>query len=205
MAGKTGCLHKCEGRTENPIGYSISLRESSFSEHECSILWDFYVSHAISEKNRVDNLLTYGWAQTTSKKDGHPALEKSLADAAGLTEFHLIRSSDIKDTLNAMNLTGARICIEHPRAVMKWNAIAKVNEDEKLEFANSESRVTCILRHVRNSLAHNNTYFFQNGMIMLEDKENTKITARILMRQSALLNWIEIIDRNNIRMYDFLS
>lgn len=203
MAGKTGCVHKCEGNRLNPNGYAISLRDSSFSEHECNIIWDFYVSHAISDKNTIDNLLAYGWSITNSKTDGYPALEKSLANAAGLAEFHLIRSTDIKDTLSAMSLTGTMVCIDHPRAVMKRNASTKVNENETLEFTESEGRVLCIMRHVRNSLAHNNTYFFQNDMLMLEDKEKTKITARILMEKKALLDWIKIIDKNNIRMYDW--
>lgn len=50
--------------------------------------------------------------------------------------------------------------------------------------------------HIRNSFAHGNTYFFDNGNVLLEDKNRSNITAMILIRQQTLLDWISLIDKD---------
>ena len=52
-----------------------------------------------------------------------------------------------------------------------------------------------VLTHIRNAFAHGNTYFFDNGNVMLEDKNKGIITARIIIKQQTLLDWIFIIDK----------
>lgn len=40
------------------------------------------------------------------------------------------------------------------------------------------------------------TYFFDNGNVLLEDKDQRgTITARIILRMQTLLDWITLIDR----------
>ena len=38
--------------------------------------------------------------------------------------------------------------------------------------------------------------FFDNGTVLLEDKDGAKITAEILINQQTLLDWIKIIDKD---------
>lgn len=52
--------------------------------------------------------------------------------------------------------------------------------------------INCLFRHIRNSFSHANTYFFDNDYMLLEDKEKNRITARILIKQQTLLDWIKI-------------
>lgn len=58
-------------------------------------------------------------------------------------------------------------------------------------MGNAES----ILTHIRNAFAHGNTYFFENGNTLLEDKNRNIITARILLKLQTLLDWIGLIDK----------
>ena len=53
-----------------------------------------------------------------------------------------------------------------------------------------------VLTHIRNSFAHGNTYFFENGNVLFEDKDMKGIiTARIILKQQTLLDWISLIDK----------
>lgn len=114
-----------------------------------------------------------------------------------MSAFCLIKSDDIVNTLDSMNLT-EKICVEHPRAVLKQNFKVTVLEDGTAVIAQQESRLECLFRHIRNSLAHNHTYLFENNNILLEDcEENGKVSARILIPRDSLLEWIKIIRRDN--------
>lgn len=53
-----------------------------------------------------------------------------------------------------------------------------------------------ILTHIRNAFAHSNTYFFDNNMVLLEDKSKGIITAEILLPMKILLDWIKLIDKD---------
>lgn len=57
-----------------------------------------------------------------------------------------------------------------------------------------ENKIDCLLRHIRNAIAHSKIYSFPSGNIMLEDKViNGLSTARILLHKEVLLRWIDII------------
>ena len=54
-----------------------------------------------------------------------------------------------------------------------------------------------IMAHIRNALAHGNTYFFENDFLMLEDLSfDNKITARMIFHKSTLVSWIRLFDVN---------
>lgn len=197
MAGFIGYDHICSEEKIEKIDHKCALRDSSFSDAECRIIWDFYVSRSFAAATGLPvELSDYGWNNSQSKTDGLPALERTLAEAAGIESFCIVRSKTVKDTLQQMGLSQDRICIVHPRAVMLQNYHVDIDENEKPKIESVESRINSIFRHIRNSLAHGNTYFFPNGMCLLEDKESsTKITAEILIPCEALLTWIGIVDK----------
>ena len=199
MAGFTGYDHTCSEEKIAKTDHKCPLRNSSFSDAECRIVWDFYVSRSFAAATglRVE-LSDYGWNNSQSKTDGLPALEKMLAEAAGIESFCIVRSKTVKDTLWQMGLSQDRICTVHPRDVMLQNYHVDIDENEKPKIESDESRINSIFRHIRNSLAHGNTYFFPNEMCLLEDKDGaTKITAEILIPCKALISWIGIVDKEH--------
>lgn len=197
MAGKNGFIHKCQSPKVNISSFKKGLKDSPFSPEQIAIIWDFYVSRSFAASTGLlIELVDYGWKNSPSKVDGLPKLEEDLASAAGIDSICFIRAKTIKDTLSAMDLSGEMICVEHPRAVLKQNHNVKVDENEQCKIESSESRIVCLFRHIRNSLAHGNTYFFENGRVLLIDKDGNTITAAILIQQRTLLDWISVVDYN---------
>lgn len=199
MNGKVGFEHDCTELKMDRRQFKKSLKDSNLSHAQINVIWDFYVTHALSGGTGLERSLEdYGWSRDDNKKTGYPAIEKALsnsADFCGLLCF--IRAKRCDATLAAMDLWDDRICIEHPRAVMLRKYTVQVDENENLQFAggqNSENNVISLFRHMRNAFAHANTYFFDNGMLLLEDKDGGKITAEILIKQQTLLDWIKLID-----------
>ena len=84
--------------------------------------------------------------------------------------------------------------IDSPRLVcMQPYSIA----DRNKPVAKGGGKGVTLLTHMRNSLAHGCTYFFDNGNMLLEDRaagSSGKTTAKILLPQSSFLDWIKIID-----------
>jgi hypothetical protein len=160
---------------------------------------EFYLFHALtnnsdnaeaerpSDKFGFKKLKDYGWGGKNL-----PALERELLKTSQIESFCFIKANSIKETLKAMNLDG-RICFKHPRAVMKQDFSVSVQENGKAKITQTETRLQCLFRHIRNSLAHNRTYLLDEDMILFEDADGKKITARILMPKVALLTWIEVI------------
>lgn len=197
MAGMIGFSHSCDDERIEKNKYRSSLKESAFNSDECDLLWDFYVARSFAATTGAPITLdVYGWDNTNSKLNGYPALENALANNAGITSFGIIRAKTIKDTLAAMNLSGDHICISHARAVLMQNYTCEIDENENVKIKSGESRINAIFRHMRNSLAHGNTYFFDNDMCLLEDKNGSSITAEILIPRHSLLEWVFIVDKN---------
>ncbi len=201
MAGMKGFTHKCESQKIEWQSYKRSLRDSSFSHAQVSMIWDFYVTHSFAGgSGQGYSLEDYGWDLKKGKEKTLTTLEEELMQMAEIDKLCCVRSTTIKDTLIACNLSGKHICIEHPRAVLMQNYSMTIDENETMKFAGgggAENRITCLFRHIRNSVAHGNTYFFDNSAILLEDKDGSKkITARILLKQKTLLDWISIIDKD---------
>lgn len=197
MSGMEGFVHNCNENKVEKVEYRKTLRESKLASEECNLIWDFYVSRSFAAKtgNPID-LNVCGWKDTISKIDGYPALEKALADNAGILDFCIIRSKKLTDTRRALDLSNSRICVSHARAVMLQDYGVEANENEELKYTFVESRIKALFRHMRNSFAHGNTYFFDNNMVLLEDKDGGKITATILLPVHSLVDWIFIVDKN---------
>lgn len=191
--------HICTSKKYDIQNRKMAIKDSGFSADEVNLIWDFYVTKSPAEQSTQSISFTnYGWADTTSKENGYPALENALAKDAGIESFYMIRATSIKNTLNSVDLGNRTICIEHPRAVLMQRYSILVDENENMQFQHEEKRVTCLFRHIRNSFAHGNTYFFENDMMLLEDKDKNTITARILIPRKSLLSWIDITNKDKI-------
>lgn len=191
--------HICTSKKYDIQNRKMAIKDSGFSADEVNLIWDFYVTKSPAEQSAQSiSFINYGWADTTNKENGYPALENALAKDAGIESFYMIRATSIKKTLNLVDLGNKTICIEHPRAVLMRKYSISVDEKEKMKFTRSESRVACLFRHIRNSFAHGNTYFFENDMMLLEDKDKSTVTSRILLPRKSLLSWIDITDKDKI-------
>lgn len=166
-----------------------SLKESSYTDKEKLLIWDFYVSQY--DPKRFSGIDT----------DKISAFIKKLMNAGDVAFFRAIRTKRIDKALTSASLNGSFLCLEHPRIVLARAFSITSDENETLSFsggANAENELSCFLRHIRNSLAHNNTYFFDNGNILLEDKNGNVIDARILIHQKALIDWVPLLQKTAV-------
>lgn len=189
-------IHNCGGKKVEIKKYIKPLTEMEIDKDKLLELIVFYLFNApvlSASKPKNDfglkSLKDYGWVGNSDMVK----LEGRLLRAAGLGMFCFIKSDSINQTLESMDLQD-KICIEHPRAVLKHNCSPQLREDGSFSITQHETRMECLFRHIRNSLAHNHTYFFDNGYVLLEDCDDSeKVTARILIPKDALIEWVSII------------
>ena len=194
-------IHNCGNEKVKKDNYIKSILSMGFSDAQIKNIINFYICNAPTLKSGKNDspfghktLKSYGWTGNQLSK-----LEGKLLKAANIGNFILIKSDRIDETLENMDLS-EKICIEHPRAVLKQNFSVKVYENGTAKISETESRMECLFRHIRNSIAHNHTYYFDNDNIILEDRDEDQknISAVILIPKQALLDWIDIVDANNI-------
>lgn len=192
-------IHVCREPLVDAKEYIHLISHAGYSAQECKEIIEFYLFNApilTGDKNNrfgLKSLKDYGWHGNSDMCK----LEKELLRAANMNSFCFVRSSSISLTLNQMLLGTNNWCVSHPRAVLKQDFNCNVLEDGNAEIANKETRMECLFRHIRNSLAHNRVYVFDNGNIVLEDadEKNETITARILLNKSTLSEWIKVIKK----------
>lgn len=176
-------------------GYKKSINLSIFSSEEVAMIWDFYVTKAIAE----------------SASQGRRAADyelkelpwKDMLTTAGISASNvkMLLANSINKTLIDFDLEitegkgndkhNKPIEINAPKIVCLTPYSIADEEKPKARVGEAES----ILTHIRNSFAHGNTYFFDNNMVMLEDKDQRgTITARMLFGCKTLLDWITLID-----------
>lgn len=178
-------LSKCKG--------SLS---SCYTPSELAEVMRFYVLEAPIAKSDDESstqrtLSSLGW-----RGQELGALEGELLKASGISSFIFLGSSTIEKTLVAMNLKG-RICIEHPRALLQKPVTLSLREDGSIQkLSNNESRMQNLFRHLRNGIAHGQTYVFPTAKtILIEDRKGNSPTARILVKKETLLKWIDIVEK----------
>lgn len=200
MPGMKGFSHSCEVEKKSKSANKKSIKDSPFSYAQIDMIWDFYVTHTISGGSGLSRtLLDYGWENTNNQKTGYGAVEKELLSSKYFEKICFIRAKECKDTLSAMDLSNDMVCSSHTRAVLLQKFHIIIDENESIKYDSSsqaESKLNALFRHLRNSFAHANTYFFDDGTVLLEDYEGKKITASILINQQTLLDWIRFIDKN---------
>ena len=91
-----------------------------------------------------------------------------------------------------MDKHNKEIEIDIPKIVCLTPYSIADEENPKAKVGEAES----VLTHIRNAFAHGNTYFFDNGNVLFEDKDQRGvITARMILKQKTLLDWISIVDK----------
>lgn len=175
--------------------YKKSINESSFSSEQIAMIWDFYVTKSIaasaSQKRTPADYgkKTWPWKDMCIKANlSKENIKILLADSINKTIEKLDLSIEIGKGKfkreNPINIDIPKIACLTPYSIF--------DEDlPKPKFGEAES----VLTHIRNAFAHGNTYFFENQFVLFEDKDSRgNITARILLSQRTLIDWISIID-----------
>lgn len=169
--------------------YKKSINESSFTLPQIAIIWDFYVTKSISKSAAQQRKITdYGHSKIPFD---------DMIKRAGINENIMgLMADKMPKTLKEMDLIvnteNTEIDIEECRAA--YLIPYQITDDEKPKP--KESKAEAFFKHIRNSFAHGNTYFFDNGNVLLEDKNGSTTTAMFLLRQQTLLDWIALIDKN---------
>lgn len=177
--------------------YHKSIYDCGLPKEQEAIIWDFYVTHAIA----------------SSASQGRKASDYGLAslpwgdmkDVAGIetTNIKILLASSINKTLQnydleivegkGANKTKKAIEVDVPKIVCSTPFTIADEDDPKGKVGEAES----VLTHIRNAFAHGLTYFFDNGNVLLEDKDQRgAITARIILKMQTLLDWIALIDKD---------
>ncbi|MDO4756286.1 MAG: hypothetical protein Q4A54_08080 [Parabacteroides sp.] len=178
--------------------FKKSINESSFSSEQVAMIWDFYVTKSIAASASQ---------KRTPRDYGLKILPwKEMCAKANLTDNNvkILPANSMNKTLENMDLAieagkGATrhnnpIDIDTPRiACLSPFGIAD-EEIPKAKVGDAES----VLTHIRNAFAHGNTYYFDNQFVLFEDKDaRGQITARIVLSQQTLIDWIELIDKES--------
>lgn len=173
--------------------YKKSIYEIDLPKEQESIIWDFYVTKSIAgSSSQKRSLSDYGLKkipfEQMLKSGGIDSEHKVILLANSITQTLKNNDLDIGSEKNPI-----AIDVETPRIVcITPYSIADTNKP-KAKVGEGES----VLTHIRNAFAHGNTYFFYNGNVLLEDKNKSTVTARLILPLQALLDWIKIIDSNN--------
>ena len=114
----------------------------------------------------------------------------------GNENYHFCaHSSNTEDELRAVALSGGQVCIYCKRFMCK-----RMTRPAKRDNTRKETDLECLLRHLRNSIAHGHVYVNHGGnyiSILFED-ENDKhnVTARIMCCQADLRKWRNILEKS---------
>ena len=103
-------------------------------------------------------------------------------------------SSNTDDALRDCALFGSFICTRCKRFMCK-----RSGHSSKRLPTRGETDLECLLRHLRNSLAHGNVFLFHGGnyitVCFVDINDKKKITARILCTQADLRKWKDVLER----------
>lgn len=179
--------------------YKKSIYEIGLSKEEEAIIWDFYVTRSFAASaSQKRTIKEFGYSQIPLKQ---------MLELAGVTDdtCKILPCTTMPNTIKSLGLeTSAKdkdgktvevgIDIDNPRLC----CIQKFKVADEQGISPTVSAAECLLSHIRNSLAHGNTYFFDNGNVLLEDKDGNKITARILIPVQVLLEWVMLIDKSGV-------
>lgn len=122
-------------------------------------------------------------------------LEKEVKKVLGIgnDDFIIARTETFPATVKRLGFSkGEKTCIECPRAIM---TLEYTVVEGSLRARKNKTRMGAFLNHIRNSIAHGNTFLFPNGNILLIDKNrNNDITGCMLIPAGGLLKIIDLIN-----------
>ena len=130
-----------------------------------------------------------------------PLLEEAFHDdilqniMKGNENYHFCaHTSNTDDELKKIALYGSSVCSKCKRFFCKRSGSRSKREPNR-----KESDLECLLRHLRNSIAHGHVYIAHGGnfiSVCFEDiNTDKKTTARIVCTQADLIRWKGILEK----------
>lgn len=179
--------------------FQKSIYNSDLTEEQQNMIWDFYVTHSFASSAKQKRKITdYGfksipWNEMKSvanleESNVRILLANSINKTLSECDLEIISGKGKEKHNIPIEIDTLKIVCLTPYTISDYDA-------PKGKCGEAES----VLTHIRNSLAHGMTYFFDNGNVLFEDKsQNGNTTARIILKLQTLLDWIKIIDKNEI-------
>lgn len=165
--------------------------EYVLSETEYFLLYNFFVTYSMcdhqSEKKRT--FIDYGW---NSNKIKNTDLGNALNEIINFNKnsfFVFTEENDLAKRFNDLQLTDGNLDdLNNERAV-----ISKTSDQNKY---------LKLFHRLRNCLAHGKYVLKfssqREKMLICQDNDQHNVTARIVIKLSTLLTFVNVIDRNNI-------
>lgn len=103
------------------------------------------------------------------------------------------QNAKTEDELAKVALNGTSICSWCKRFLCK-----RMNNPAKRDSSRRETDLECLLRHMRNALAHGHVFLVHGGNyigVLLEDTHKGNITARIVCCQADLKRWRRVLEQ----------
>ncbi|HIT70346.1 MAG TPA: hypothetical protein IAD08_00310 [Candidatus Scatovivens faecipullorum] len=149
--------------------------------------------------SKISSLLAYFLHEAPNIESIHsPIIHKSIHDEIIYKMFENRKfiekkfcafNCKIEEELKKYKLDGEEICLGCERFLCKY---------EKPRNNIKETDLECLLRHIRNSIAHGRVYYKHCGnriQIMFEDRnQKNKVTARIVCINADLKHWKYILE-----------
>lgn len=178
-------------------GYHRPIYMCGLPKEQEAIIWDFYVTHAIAAS------ASQGRKASDYELSSLPWDEMKRVAGIDSSNVKILLANSINKTLTKFDLEVAKGKAEHKRFMAIEVDIPKIVCSTPYSIADEEppkgkvGEAESVLTHIRNSLAHGLTYFFDNGNVLFEDRDpRGTITARIILKIQTLLDWIALIDKN---------
>lgn len=105
------------------------------------------------------------------------------------------QNAKTEDELAKVAFGGSQVCIRCKRFLCKRMTSRNAKRDE----TRKETDLECLLRHMRNSIAHGHVFVYHSGnyiSVLLEDQNDKgNTTARIVCCQADLKKWRNILEK----------
>ncbi len=164
-----------------------NLDDFSLRDDELFRISVFYLLFPLNDNTctRSRTLIDYGWKQLKFSDE----LKKRLIKVSDYTSY--VTPNADEETIKRKNL-----CVDDKRLLFgEKGAVEVSNTDSNLFYS--------ILHHIRNCFAHGNYRLVLNEgkrLILFEDhttcKGSQRITARMILEFTTLLNWIDVVSNN---------
>lgn len=179
---------KYQYKRENSILGSC-IDEYKLSEEEFCKLYSFYVTYSMcgSQSAKKRTFIDYGWPDNAISKTELGEKLKSVLKLSYNKKFVFTDKDNLAEQFHLLELDdGELINLDQERAV-----ISKTSEN---------NNYLKLFYRIRNGLAHGKfrLLFSSSGerMVIIQDDNTNNVTARIVIKLSTLLLYIDVIDVN---------
>ena len=165
--------------------------EYKLSKEEYFLIYSFYVTYSLcgnqSMKKRC--FKDYGWPDDNIRSKELGRALASVLNFDGNKNFCFTEEDNLKEKFSELELfDGFLVNLEFERAV--------------IAFTNGNNKYLKLFYRIRDGFAHGNYVLRysknQTKMIVIQDNDSNKVTARIVLKLDTILQLIRVIDRNNL-------